>query len=219
MIKAPEDFIVEELPLYEPTRTGTHTFFAMRKRNLSTLEAIHRIARDLQVRTEQLGYAGLKDKNAVTTQVLSVEGVPPERVLKIVQPDIEVLWGGTASAQITGGTPAGQPISDSPPRYASRCAIACRIDDEAVGNGRGAESFWGTAVREQKRFTSDWQSVSKGGLGCCVALHAHGRYPTGGCCRTPDATRIGEEVPGKGCPMYSTSAAQVVFIGISGILV
>ena len=92
MIKAPEDFIVEELPLYEPTRTGTHTFFAMRKRNLSTLEAIHRIARDLQVRTEQLGYAGLKDKNAVTTQVLSVEGVPPERVLKIEQPDIEVLW-------------------------------------------------------------------------------------------------------------------------------
>ena len=92
MINAPEDFIVEELPLYEPTRTGTHTFFAIRKRNLSTLEAIHRIAKDLQVHTRQFGYAGLKDKNAVTTQVLSVEGVLPERVLKIEQPGIEVLW-------------------------------------------------------------------------------------------------------------------------------
>lgn len=92
MIKAPEDFIVEELPLYEPTRTGTHTFLAIRKRNLSTLEAIHRIARDLQVQTGKLGYAGLKDKNAVTTQVLSVEGISPERVLQIEQPDIEVLW-------------------------------------------------------------------------------------------------------------------------------
>ena len=92
MIKAPEDFIVEELPLYEPTRTGTHTFFAIRKRNLSTLEAINRIARDLEVRTQQFGYAGLKDKNAVTTQVLSVEGVLPERVLRIEQPDIEILW-------------------------------------------------------------------------------------------------------------------------------
>lgn len=92
MIKKPEDFIVEELPLYEPTGTGTHTFFAIRKRNLGTLEAINRIARDLQVHIRQFGYAGLKDKNAVTTQVLSVEGVLPERVLGIVQPDIEVLW-------------------------------------------------------------------------------------------------------------------------------
>ena len=92
MFKAPEDFIVEELPLYEPSRTGTHTYFAIRKRNLSTMEAINRIARDLQVRTRDFGYAGLKDKNAITTQVLSVEGVAPERILKIEQPAIEVLW-------------------------------------------------------------------------------------------------------------------------------
>ncbi|MDE0465772.1 MAG: tRNA pseudouridine(13) synthase TruD [Candidatus Poribacteria bacterium] len=92
MFKEPEDFIVEELPLYEPSQVGTHTFFAVRKRNLTTLEAINRIARDLQAQSRQFGYAGLKDKNAVTTQILSVEGVAPERVLKVQQPDIEVLW-------------------------------------------------------------------------------------------------------------------------------
>ena len=92
MFKAPEDFIVEELPLYEPSGTGTHTYFAIRKRNLSTMEAINRIARDLQVPTRDFGYAGLKDKNAITTQVLSVEGVAPERILKIEQPNIKVLW-------------------------------------------------------------------------------------------------------------------------------
>lgn len=92
MFKEPEDFIVEELPLYEPSQMGLHTFFAIRKRNLTTLEAINRIARDLQVQSRQFGYAGLKDKNAVTTQMLSVEGVSPERVLKVQQPDIEVLW-------------------------------------------------------------------------------------------------------------------------------
>ena len=89
---APQDFIVEELPLYEPSCAGEHTFFAIRKRNLSTLEAINRIARELQVPSRDFGYAGLKDKNAVTTQVLSVEGIPPEQVMKIEQPDIEVLW-------------------------------------------------------------------------------------------------------------------------------
>lgn len=92
MFKEPEDFIVEELPLYEPSRTGTHTYFAIRKRNLSTIEAIKRIARELQVHTRDIGYAGLKDKNAITTQVLSVEGVTPEQVLRIKQPNIEVLW-------------------------------------------------------------------------------------------------------------------------------
>ena len=92
MFKEPEDFIVEELPLYEPSQIGTHTYFAIRKRNLSTLEAINRIARELQVPTRDFGYAGLKDKNAITTQVLSVEGVAPERILRIEQPAIEVLW-------------------------------------------------------------------------------------------------------------------------------
>ena len=92
MFKEPEDFIVEELPLYEPSQVGTHTFFAIRKRNLTTLEAINRIARDLQVQSRQFGYAGLKDKKALTTQILSVEGVAPERVLKVQQSDIEVLW-------------------------------------------------------------------------------------------------------------------------------
>lgn len=89
---APEDFIVEELPLYDPSCVGTHTFFAIRKRNLSTLEAINRIARELQVSPRNFGYAGLKDKNAITTQVLSVEGVPPEQVLKIEVSAIEVIW-------------------------------------------------------------------------------------------------------------------------------
>ena len=88
----PEDFIVEELPLYEPSQIGTHTFFAIRKRNLSTLEAINQIARGLHVNARNFGYAGLKDKRAITTQVLSVEGVPPEQVLEMELPGIEVLW-------------------------------------------------------------------------------------------------------------------------------
>ena len=88
----PDDFIVEELPLYEPSQTGSHTFFTIRKRNLSTLESINRIARALNANPRNFGYAGLKDKRAVTTQVLSVEGVPPEQVLKLGLPGIEVLW-------------------------------------------------------------------------------------------------------------------------------
>lgn len=89
---APEDFIVEELPLYEPAGVGTHTFFAIRKRDMSTLGAIHLIARALQIKPRHIGYAGLKDKRAVTTQVLSVEGIAPEQLLALALPAIEILW-------------------------------------------------------------------------------------------------------------------------------
>ena len=92
MVFEPEGFIVEELPLYQPSGHGNHTYFAIRKRNLTTLEAINRIARVLQINSRNIGYAGLKDKRAITTQVLSVEGITPEQVLQIELPRIEVLW-------------------------------------------------------------------------------------------------------------------------------
>lgn len=88
----PEDFIVEELPLYEPKGEGTHTYFAIRKRGLTTFKAIKELADTLQVNQRDIGYAGLKDKHAITTQVLSVEGITPEKVLKIEHPSIQVLW-------------------------------------------------------------------------------------------------------------------------------
>ena len=146
MIKAPEDFIVEELPLYEPTGTGMHTFFAIRKRNLSTLEAINRIARDLQVHTRQFGYAGLKDKNAITTQVLSVEGVLPEQVLKIERPNIEVLWAERHPHKLRVGHLRGNRFQitardiphDALPLIES---VMTRLATEGVPNRFGAQRF------------------------------------------------------------------------------
>ena len=99
----PEDFIVEEIPLYEPSRSGTHTFFAIRKRSLTTYEAINRIARELHVNHRSIGYAGLKDKHAITTQVLSVEGIPPEQVLKLKVPQIKILWAERHSHKLRVG--------------------------------------------------------------------------------------------------------------------
>ena len=88
----PEDFIVEEIPLYEPSGKGNHTYIAVRKRNVTTLDAIRRIAREVGISSRLIGYAGLKDARAVTTQMLSIEGIPPERLLELDLPGIEVLW-------------------------------------------------------------------------------------------------------------------------------
>jgi tRNA pseudouridine13 synthase len=88
----PEDFLVEELPLYSPSGQGRHTFFEIRKERLSTFQAVQSIARALRVPPGSIGYAGIKDARAITSQVLSVEAVPPEAVTALQVPHIQVLW-------------------------------------------------------------------------------------------------------------------------------
>ncbi len=73
MIKAtPEDFVVEELPLYAPSGEGDHLYLRFTKRNLPTDIAVRAIARALGVDARDVGVAGLKDKVGVTTQTISV---------------------------------------------------------------------------------------------------------------------------------------------------
>jgi tRNA pseudouridine13 synthase len=92
-IKAqPADFVVEEIPLYQPLGEGEHTYFEVEKTGLSTFQAVRRIARALNLHHKRLGYAGLKDAQAVTRQVMSVQGVPPEKVLALELANNKVLW-------------------------------------------------------------------------------------------------------------------------------
>jgi tRNA pseudouridine13 synthase len=87
-----EDFRVEELPLYAPAGEGEHTFFEIQKAGLSTFQVVRVIADALGVPPSQIGYAGLKDAQAITCQVLSVYGVPPDVVLALNLPRIDVRW-------------------------------------------------------------------------------------------------------------------------------
>jgi len=86
-----EDFVVEEIPLYPASGEGTHTYFLIEKRGLSTMQAVQDIARALNVRRRDIGYAGLKDARAVTRQWLSVEHVPPETVRRLELGGLRVL--------------------------------------------------------------------------------------------------------------------------------
>ncbi len=75
----PEDFLVDEVPLYDPTGAGEHIYLTVQKRGLSTLEMVEVIARHFHVRRNAVGYAGLKDKHAITRQMVSVH-VPGRKV-------------------------------------------------------------------------------------------------------------------------------------------
>lgn len=73
LLKAsPEDFVVEELLGFEPEGSGEHVFLQLRKRELTTAALVQRLERLAGVPARDIGYCGLKDKRAVTTQWFSV---------------------------------------------------------------------------------------------------------------------------------------------------
>ena len=70
--QSPRDFVVEEIPLYEFSNEGEHLILLVRKKGLTTNEMVGQIARYLGIKNKEIGYAGLKDKHAMTKQYISI---------------------------------------------------------------------------------------------------------------------------------------------------
>ncbi|PAF41429.1 tRNA pseudouridine(13) synthase TruD [Helicobacter sp. 11S02596-1] len=66
------DFMVREIPLYPFSQDGEHLILNIRKKGLSTLEMIKILSNAIGCKTGEIGYAGLKDKSATTTQYISI---------------------------------------------------------------------------------------------------------------------------------------------------
>lgn len=77
---APEDFIVEEIPAYEPCGEGEHLYLRVEKQGMSTFAMMQRIATALGVREKEIGYAGLKDAQAITRQSISLPKIDQTKI-------------------------------------------------------------------------------------------------------------------------------------------
>ncbi len=69
----PQHFVVEEIPLYEPEGDGQHLYLNVTRVGLTTKEVETALIRLFGLQRSQIGYAGLKDKNARTTQTFSLD--------------------------------------------------------------------------------------------------------------------------------------------------
>jgi len=87
----PEDFRVEEIPAYDPSGEGDHLFVRFEKTSLNTPEAIKRIAIALDVDKRSAGWAGLKDRHAITEQWASFEHAKAERLVGAEIEGVRVL--------------------------------------------------------------------------------------------------------------------------------
>jgi tRNA pseudouridine13 synthase len=68
----PEDFVVDEIPLYPLSGAGEHVYVRIEKRGYTTPAMVRAVTRAAGVDERDVGYAGLKDKHAVTRQWLSL---------------------------------------------------------------------------------------------------------------------------------------------------
>ena len=86
------DFIVDEIPLYEFTGEGEHLIVHVRKKDMTTWEMITAIAKYCKIKQRDIGYAGLKDKHAMTMQYISILAKGNEEKLKTFNHDkIKIL--------------------------------------------------------------------------------------------------------------------------------
>lgn len=86
-----DDFVVVEEPLYEFTNEGEHLILKLRKKDLSTWDAIEILANFLNCSQQEFGYAGLKDKNAMTVQYISIHRKFEELLKSFSHENIKIL--------------------------------------------------------------------------------------------------------------------------------
>lgn len=86
-----DDFVVTEVPLYEFSGDGEHLVLKIRKKDLSTWDAVEIIANFVGCKSRDIGYAGLKDKNALTVQSISIHKQYEEKLKTFSHENIKIL--------------------------------------------------------------------------------------------------------------------------------
>jgi len=84
-----EDFRVDEVLGFEASGQGEHLLLRIEKRGANTVHVAQRLARWAGVAEHAVGYAGLKDRHAVTTQAFTVH------LPKRIAPDFDALAAET----------------------------------------------------------------------------------------------------------------------------
>jgi tRNA pseudouridine13 synthase len=142
----PEDFVVDEVPLYAASGKGEHQYLHVQKRLLTTPDLLRRVARAAGVQERDIGHAGMKDKHAVTTQWLSVQSKqelttglelgPEARVLAVTRHDNKLRTGHLLGNRFTITLVGVQ--ADALERAQ---AIAERLRRDGLPNYFGAQRF------------------------------------------------------------------------------
>lgn len=147
----PEDFRVRELMQWPEVPGGDYVVHLVHKEKLSTPEALSLLVREARVDRGTIAYAGLKDRQAVTDQYVTIE----RRAVELKLPNLRVQPVGATNRPITsrqsGGNAFTIVVRDmTPPRAASlrrgmpsllKTGFPNYFDDQRFGCLRHGQGF------------------------------------------------------------------------------
>ncbi len=106
-ILSPEDFVVREIIhkvfFKKFFVKGKYRLYILRKRNLTTHEAVRIIARKMNIQESKIGYAGLKDKFAVTEQYITISNNIKTDNQEIEIPGLNLKFVGMCDKNLSPG--------------------------------------------------------------------------------------------------------------------
>ena len=101
--QSPEDFIVKEIADIILKDSGDYLICILKKRSYTVIRAVEQIADSLGIKPKDIGFAGIKDKNAVTEQFISIKGAKKEDIERIRLKDISLEFKGYSEKPIVLG--------------------------------------------------------------------------------------------------------------------
>lgn len=143
----PEHFVVEEIPLAPPDEEGDHAWLEVRKRGANTQWVASALARHAGVPLVDVGFAGLKDRNAVTTQWFSVSlaGRADPDWSDLAEPGVEVLRVSRARRKLRRGELAGNRfglrVTSLHGEFDALAERVARVGETGVPNYFGPQRF------------------------------------------------------------------------------
>ncbi len=107
----PTDFVVDEIPHTEFKGRGNYLILLVKKVEMTTWDMVAAFAQHINIPAEKIGYAGLKDKHATTTQFISIELKYEQALKRFKHPQITILKRTKHTHSIRMGDLAGNKFS------------------------------------------------------------------------------------------------------------
>jgi tRNA pseudouridine13 synthase len=156
----PAHFVVQELPLYEPSGEGGHLYVSLTREGWNTRRVAEALASLYGVPVKDIGYAGLKDRHARCTQTFSVPNLAPQDAERIAESlPFRLGWARRHSNKLKVGHLAGNKFFITVTNLQAPLDIALERAKAIAGTiaQRGVPNFYGS-----QRFGIDGGNIAKG---------------------------------------------------------
>jgi tRNA pseudouridine13 synthase len=153
-----DDFQVEEIPAYPPCGKGEFLYLWIEKRDMGAEFFTRQVARRLDIPASEVGTAGLKDRRAVTTQMVSVPASAEPNLARLEGDGIRVLNVSRHSNKLRAGHLHGnrfRVLVRGADATRDSGAIMARLKESGLPNFYGPQRFG----RDGETLTLGWQMI------------------------------------------------------------